>query len=128
VEQLASLRAFFPNLSVPIRDMPGAQRQCVAVAWAAAFAVTLVIAQEPTAVLGVPETVQGKNTIRGLKERGVPLILIFRGLRQVFDLVDRIVVIRRSMAWHGMALMRRDNTGGNDSVSYITGGEGWRRR
>jgi fructose transport system ATP-binding protein len=126
VEQLASLRAFFPNLSVPIRVMPGAQRQCVAVAWAAAFAGTLVIAQEPTAVLGVQKTVQGENTIRGLKVCGVPLILISRGLRQMFDLVDRIVVIRRGpgTAWHCCAATKRTAMIVSATSPGVKGGEG----
>ena len=110
-----------PNLSNPIRNMSGGQRQCVAIARAAAFASKLIIMDEPTAALGVQETGQVENIIRGLKERGVPLILISHNLRQVFDLVDRIVVFRRGRI---VASLRRDETDGNDIVSYITGVKG----
>ena len=110
-----------PNVDNPIRNMSGGQRQCVAIARAAAFASKLIIMDEPTAALGVQETGQVENIIRGLKERGVPLILISHNLRQVFDLVDRIVVFRRGRI---VASLKRDETDGNDIVSYITGVKG----
>lgn len=110
-----------PNVDNTIRNMSGGQRQCVAIARAAAFASKLIIMDEPTAALGVQETAQVENIIRGLKERGVPLILISHNLRQVFDLVDRIVVFRRGRI---VASLRRDETDGNDIVSYITGVKG----
>jgi fructose transport system ATP-binding protein len=87
----------------------------------AAFASKLVIMDEPTAALGVQETAQVENIIRGLKERGIPMILVSHNLRQVFDLVDRIVVFRRGRI---VASLRRDETDGNDIVSYITGVKG----
>lgn len=110
-----------PNVDNAIRNMSGGQRQCVAIARTAAFASKLVIMDEPTAALGVQETAQVENIIRGLKARGVPLILISHNLRQVFDLVDRIVVFRRGRI---VASLNRDETDGNDVVSYITGVKG----
>ena len=67
------------------------------------------------------ETAQVENIIRGLKDRGVPLIVISHNLRQVFDLVDRSVVFRRGRI---VANLRRDETDGNDIVSDITGVKG----
>ena len=110
-----------PNLMNTIRNMSGGQRQCVSIARTAAFASKLVIMDEPTAALGVQETAQVENIIRGLKERGIPMILISHNLRQVFDLVDRIVVFRRGRI---VASLRKDETDGNDIVSYITGVKG----
>lgn len=110
-----------PDITNTIRNMSGGQRQCVAIARAAAFASKLIIMDEPTAALGVQETAQVENIIKGLKERGVPLILISHNLRQVFDLVDRIVVFRRGRI---VASLNRDETDGNDIVSYITGVKG----
>jgi fructose transport system ATP-binding protein len=118
VEALKNTAVKIPNVDNPIRNMSGGQRQCVAIARTAAFASKLVIMDEPTAALGVQETAQVENIIRGLKERGVPLVLISHNLRQVFDLVDRIVVFRRGRI---VASLNRDETDGNDIVSYITG-------
>lgn len=107
-----------PDITRTIRHMSGGQRQCVAIARSATFASKLIIMDEPTAALGVQETAQVENIIRGLKSAGVPLILISHNLRQVFDLVDRIVVFRRG---HIAATLNKDETDGNDIVSYITG-------
>jgi fructose transport system ATP-binding protein len=107
-----------PRLDSTIRHMSGGQRQCVAIARSATFASKLIIMDEPTAALGVQETAQVENIIRTLKEEGIPLILVSHNLRQVFDLVDRIVVFRRG---HIAANLRREETDGNDIVSYITG-------
>ena len=75
----------------------------------------------PRRRLGVQETAQVENIIKGLKDRGVPMILVSHNLRQVFDLVDRIVVFRRGRI---VASLKRDETDGNDIVSYITGVKG----
>jgi len=117
-EALKRTAVRIPNILNPIRNMSGGQRQCVAIARSATFASKLIIMDEPTAALGVQETAQVENIIRTLKTEGVPLILVSHNLRQVFDLVDRIVVFRRG---HIVASLRRDETDGNDIVSYITG-------
>jgi fructose transport system ATP-binding protein len=121
LEALKTTAVKIPNVDNSIRNMSGGQRQCVSIARTAAFASKLVIMDEPTAALGVQETAQVENIVRGLKERGVPLILISHNLRQVFDLVDRIVVFRRGRI---VASLKRDETDGNDIVSYITGVKG----
>ena len=107
-----------PNLKNKIRNMSGGQRQCVAISRSASFASKLIIMDEPTAALGVQETAQVENIIRGLKQRGIPLILISHNLRQVFDLVDRIWVFRRGKI---VGAVDRDKTDGNEIVSLITG-------
>jgi fructose transport system ATP-binding protein len=107
-----------PNLNNPIRNMSGGQRQCVAIARTATFHSKLTIMDEPTAALGVQETAQVENIIRNLKEQGEPLILISHNMRQVFDLVDRIIVFRRGRI---VANLNKEDTDGQDVVAYITG-------
>ncbi len=120
----ATLRALektavkIPNLSSTIRHMSGGQRQCVAIARTATFASKLIIMDEPTAALGVQETAQVENIIRNLKQNGEALILISHNMRQVFDLVDRIVVFRRGRV---VANLNKHETDGQDVVAYITG-------
>ncbi len=106
------------NLGNTIRHMSGGQRQCVAIARTATFASKLIVMDEPTAALGVRETAQVEDIIRNLKANGEPLILISHNMRQVFDLVDRIVVFRRGRI---VANLRKDETDGQDVVAYITG-------
>ncbi len=107
-----------PNLNNTIRHMSGGQRQCVAIARTATFASKLTIMDEPTAALGVQETAQVENIIRTLKEQGEPLILISHNMRQVFDLVDRIIVFRRGRI---VANLNKSDVTGEDVVAYITG-------
>ncbi|MEH6443128.1 MAG: ATP-binding cassette domain-containing protein [Oceanospirillaceae bacterium] len=107
-----------PNIKNAIRNMSGGQRQCVAIARTATFASKLTIMDEPTAALGVQETAQVENIIKTLKEQGEPLILVSHNMRQVFDLVDRIIVFRRGRI---VANLKVEDTDGQDVVSYITG-------
>jgi fructose transport system ATP-binding protein len=107
-----------PNIRNTIANMSGGQRQCVAIARTATFASRLTIMDEPTAALGVQETAQVENIIRTLKEAGEPLILVSHNMRQVMDLVDRIIVFRRGRM---VADLKVNETNGEDVVSYITG-------
>ena len=107
-----------PNINQAIRNMSGGQRQCVAIARTATFHSKLTIMDEPTAALGVQETAQVENIIRTLKEQGEPLILISHNMRQVMDLVDRIVVFRRGQI---VADLVKAETDPEDVVAYITG-------
>ena len=107
-----------PNIRNTIANMSGGQRQCVAIARTATFASKLTIMDEPTAALGVQETAQVENIIRTLKEAGEPLILVSHNMRQVMDLVDRIIVFRRGRM---VADLDVNATSGEDVVSYITG-------
>lgn len=117
-EALKKTAVKIPNLSNTIRNMSGGQRQCVAIARTATFSSKLIIMDEPTAALGVQETAQVENIIRTLKAQGEPLILISHNMRQVFDLVDRIIVFRRGRI---VANLLKEETDGQDVVAYITG-------
>ncbi len=125
IEGLEKTAVKIPNIKNTIRNMSGGQRQCVAIARTATFHSKLTIMDEPTAALGVQETEQVENIIRTLKDNGEPLILVSHNMRQVFDLVDRIVVFRRGRI---VANLRKEETDGQDVVAYITGaktGEGY---
>ena len=111
-----------------IPDLSGKLQGCLVdsgSAWrsprrAAGWGAKLIIMDEPTAALGIQETTRVENIIRGLKERGTPVIIISHNLRQVFNLVDRVVVFRQG----GIVGDRRtDETDGNEIVSMITGAD-----
>ncbi len=118
IEGLEKTAVKIPNIRNTIRNMSGGQRQCVAIARTATFHSKLTIMDEPTAALGVQETAQVENIIRTLKDDGEPLILISHNMRQVMDLVDRIVVFRRGRI---VANLNKSETDGQDVVAYITG-------
>ncbi len=118
IEGLNKTGVKIPNIRNTIERMSGGQRQCVAIARAATFKSKLTIMDEPTAALGVQETAQVENIIRTLKADGDPLILVSHNMRQVMDLVDRIIVFRRGRM---VADLLTEETNGEDVVSYITG-------
>jgi fructose transport system ATP-binding protein len=118
IEGLERTAVKIPNIRNTIQNMSGGQRQCVAIARTATFSSKLTIMDEPTAALGVQETEQVENIIRKLKAEGEPLILVSHNMRQVFDLVDRIIVFRRGRI---VANLKKEDTDGQDVVAYITG-------
>ena len=118
MEGLRKTAVKIPNIRNTIRNMSGGQRQCVAIARTASFHSKLTIMDEPTAALGVQETAQVENIIKTLKEASEPLILVSHNMRQVFDLVDRIIVFRRGRI---CANLKREETDPQDVVAYITG-------
>jgi fructose transport system ATP-binding protein len=90
----AELRIGVQSIGQAVEELSGGQRQGVAVARAATWARRLVIMDEPTAALGVKETGQVLDLIRRVRESGLPVILISHDMPHVFELADRISIMR----------------------------------
>jgi fructose transport system ATP-binding protein len=90
----SELKIGVQSISQAVENLSGGQRQGVAVARAAAWARRVVIMDEPTAALGVKETGQVLDLIRRVRERGLPVILISHDMPNVFELADRIHIMR----------------------------------
>ena len=82
------------DVTVPVENLSGGQRQAVAVARAAAFGSKVVVLDEPTAALGVRESGQVLELVRTLRDKGVPVIIISHNMPQVFEVADRIHIQR----------------------------------
>jgi fructose transport system ATP-binding protein len=93
-QALAELKIGVQSLRAAVEDLSGGQRQGVAVARAAAWGRRVVIMDEPTAALGVKETGQVVDLIKRVRERGLPVILISHDMPHVFELADRIQIMR----------------------------------
>jgi fructose transport system ATP-binding protein len=91
---LAELNIGVQSVRSAVQDLSGGQRQGVAVARAAAWGRRVVIMDEPTAALGVKETAQVVELIKRVRERGLPVILISHDMPHVFELADRIHIMR----------------------------------
>jgi fructose transport system ATP-binding protein len=91
---LSELQIGIQSINQAVENLSGGQRQGVAVARAAAWGRRLVIMDEPTAALGVKETRQVVDLIRRVRERGLPVILISHDMPHVFELADRIHIMR----------------------------------
>jgi ABC-type sugar transport system ATPase subunit len=75
-------------------SLSGGQRQSVAIAKAVLWNSKLVIMDEPTAALGVAQTRMVLNLIRRLADRGLAVIIISHNMNDVFEVADRIAVLR----------------------------------
>ena len=78
-----------------VRRMSGGQRQAVAIARARLSAPRLMLLDEPTAAISVRQIAEVLELIRGLRDRGVSVLLISHRMSDVFAVADRVAVLRR---------------------------------
>lgn len=81
--------------TTPVSALSGGERQAVAIARAMHFESDLIILDEPTNNLGVDETKGVLRFVRGARDSGHSCILIAHNIYHVFQVVDRIIVLRR---------------------------------
>ncbi len=83
--------------STPVSAISGGERQAVAIARAMYFKSDLIILDEPTNNLGVEETRGVLRFVRSARDSGHSCIFIAHNIHHVFQVVDRIVVLRRGL-------------------------------
>ena len=105
---IEELNIGIPDITLPVGSFSGGQRQAVAVARAVLHGKKLVIFDEPTAAMGVKESAAVLRLIRQLAERGMGVILICHNLHQVFDIADRIWIMRHGRIFR--AVDRKDTS------------------
>jgi len=93
-KMIERLGAHLPSINRSVGSFSGGQQQTVAIARALTFNPKLVIMDEPTAALGVKETRQVLDLILRVRDRGLPVILISHDMPHVFELADRIQIMR----------------------------------
>ena len=120
-ETLASLRVTtIKSVRQPVATLSGGQRQSVAVARAVMWNSRLVILDEPTAALGVAQTEQVLALVRRLAEQGLGVVLISHNLHDIFEVADRIAVLRLG---RNVGLFDRASTTQQEVVQAITAGQ-----
>ena len=85
------------RLDAPVSNFSGGQRQAVAIGRAVYWNAQILIMDEPTAALGVPEQRKVISLIHQLKAQGRGVIFISHNLQDIFAVADRIVVLRRGI-------------------------------
>ncbi|QBD83781.1 sugar ABC transporter ATP-binding protein [Ktedonosporobacter rubrisoli] len=94
LEVLRTLNVKLPSVRTKVASLSGGQRQSIAVARAILGNARVVLLDEPTAALGVAQTRQVLQLIRRLREQGLAVLVISHNMADVFEVVDRIVVLR----------------------------------
>jgi len=118
-ETMALLDFHVDRLGAPVAAFSGGQRQAVAIGRAIYWNAKLLIMDEPTAALGVPEQRKVLSLVHSLKEQGKAVIFISHNLQDILAVADRIVVLR-----HGIKAGERrpDETTSDEIVRLMVGG------
>jgi D-xylose transport system ATP-binding protein len=103
-----------------VAGLSGGQRQSVAVAKAVVWNSRVVILDEPTAALGVAQTRQVLDLVKRLGEQGLAVVLVSHNLHDVFEVADRITVLR--LGQNVKEFMAKD-TNQREVVEAITAGK-----
>jgi simple sugar transport system ATP-binding protein len=94
---MALLDFHVSRMDAPVSNFSGGQRQAVAIGRAVYWNAQILIMDEPTAALGVPEQRKVISLIHQLKAQGRGVIFISHNLQDIFAVADRIVVLRRGV-------------------------------
>jgi fructose transport system ATP-binding protein len=118
IARMQDLKVGIRSMTQAVETLSGGQRQCVAVARAAAFARHVVIMDEPTAALGVKEGNMVLELIRRVRDQGLPVVLISHNMPHVFEVADRIHVARLGKR---AAVLDPKHISMSDTVAVMTG-------
>jgi D-xylose transport system ATP-binding protein len=119
-ELLQTLTVRLPSVRQEVGLLSGGQRQSVAIARSLIGEAKVVLLDEPTAALGVAQTAQVLALIRRLREQGLGVVVISHNLADVFEVVDRIFVLRLGRK---AGVFEIGETSREEIVSAITGAE-----
>src|SRR5215471_8000253 len=117
---LKTLDVKIPSVRSVVATLSGGQRQSIAVAKAILRNAKVVLLDEPTAALGVAQTRQVLHMIRRLRDQGLAVVVISHNLADVFEVVDRVIVLRLGKR---VATFDVKNTTPERVVAAITGAE-----
>jgi simple sugar transport system ATP-binding protein len=120
-QAFATLGISLQDLDAEVAMLSGGQRQTVAVSRAAAWASRVIFMDEPTAALGVVQAEKVLDLIRRIRESGKSVVLISHNLPQVFQVSDRIQVLRLGKR---VATFRADEVTMDEVVGAMTGALG----
>ena len=110
----------FRRYKEAVARLSGGQRQSVAIARAIYFNAKILIMDEPTAALGPQETQQVSELILKLKAEGIGIFLISHDLHDVFDLSDRISVMKNGRI---VGVVRTQDVDHDAVLGMIIGGK-----
>src|SRR5262249_44740664 len=91
---LADIGITLKAVITPTSRLSGGEKQAVAITRAVKWARRLIFMDEPTAALGIAQAAIVLETIKRIRSTRIPVVLISHNLNHVFQVADRIVVLR----------------------------------
>ncbi len=116
---MGRLNPAFVRFKNPVVTLSGGQRQSVAIARAIHFNARILIMDEPTAALGPAESAQVRDLVKQLKKEGIGIFLISHEIHDVFDLADRITVMKTARM---VGTVNKDDVNIDQVLGMIIGG------
>jgi simple sugar transport system ATP-binding protein len=117
-EAFKDLGVRIQDVTAPVANMSGGQRQGIAICRAVTWAKRVVFMDEPTAALGVVQTRNVLEQIKRVRQTGKSVVLISHNLPEIFEVADRIEVLRLG---ERVARLRPKDVSMEDIVSAMTG-------
>jgi simple sugar transport system ATP-binding protein len=117
-EAFGALGVRIQDTGARVANMSGGQRQGIAICRAVTWASKVVFMDEPTAALGVVQTRNVLEHIRRVREQGLSVVLISHNMPEVFEVADRIEVLRLGAR---VASLRPKDVSMEDVVAAMTG-------
>lgn len=100
-QALSQLGVALPSVTVPVDALSGGQQQAVAIARATMWASNCILMDEPTAALGVRQSMIVDRLIRSIADRGLGVLVISHDIPRVLKIADRVAILR-----HGQVMLR----------------------
>ena len=119
-EAFKQLGVRIQDLTAPVANMSGGQRQGIAITRAVKWADKVVFMDEPTAALGVVQTRNVLDQIKRVREQGKSVVLISHNMPEVFEVADRIEVLRLGTR---VARLKPSEVSMEDVVAAMTGAQ-----
>ncbi|HKE39970.1 MAG TPA: ATP-binding cassette domain-containing protein [Casimicrobiaceae bacterium] len=95
VEKLGEMGIEVRDASQVVGTMSGGERQCLAIARAIHFGARVLILDEPTAALGVKQSVNVLKLIKRARAKGISVIFITHNVNHAYPVGDNFTLLNR---------------------------------
>ena len=120
IAEMAKIGINISNPNQPVGTMSGGQRQTLAIARAIYFGAKVLILDEPTAALGVKQSLMVLRFVARARTRGLAVILITHNVHHAFPVGDRFTLLNRG---HSMGTFGKDEIDQNSLQTMMAGGK-----
>src|SRR5437868_13700898 len=103
----------------PIGTMSGGEKQCLAIARAIHFGAKVLILDEPTAALGVKQSVNVLKLVHKARERGISVIFITHNVNHAYPVGDSFTLLNRGKSPGASA---KNEISKNEVLDMMAGG------